>query len=254
MPPKVVTPNATFDILENQSFEYQLILESGTTPVEWSLTGDALPGGMIIDSTAGILSWSLPEASPDVFTVKVQAQNIFGSVLVELQFNVLPLYTVRVSTSKMELRRPSPRFLFEIETLDINTLEPVGNKPAVFWVRDENAVGRRKIEVSTDQDGKTSRYYQPYRSDVGRFLFGGELPEYHNLTAQGSFDIRDITVSPQSYYFAGVTNDNTTLVDLFQFTFQGGSFTGINITIESENSFEVRFPLVPLRQMKQIQS
>jgi len=237
--PVVTVPTDEFAVREGERFEYQLILVQGTAPVEYVFVGSSRPEGLTVDVETGLIVWPLPVASSNVYSLRIQAQNILDSQIIELQIRVSPMYTVRVSTTTTEEDRPSPRLPFFIETLDVITLSPVGGKEAVLWVKEENAAGRRTVSVTTDSVGRAFRDFQPYQSDDGAFVYGGEHPDYRDDTPQGIFKIRSMAVEPSNYYIQGVVGDGASLDDVFDFSFQGGSFSGLTIEIETTHSFEI---------------
>lgn len=230
--PKIAATGQAFSISEGSPFEYQLVLSAGSMPVEWSLANSNLQG-LAIDAQSGTFTWESPLASTITQTVRVYATNSLTSGFVDLLFDVSPSYIVKVSTSTVSRRRPSPSFPFTIETIDAVTGQRVGDTLANLWVRGEltSSASRRKILVRTNSQGVFSRSYQPYGNDVGSYLYGGEHPDYENTTVQGEFSIRGIDVLPRDYYFQGFPGENATLNNVFTMSFVGGTFTDLLVTV-----------------------
>jgi len=226
-------------VREGERFEYQAILEQGTAPVEFVFAGGSRPEGLTLAADTGQLVWPTPVASNDVYSISIQAQNVLDQQVFTIRIRVTALYTVRVRTTTVEEDRPAPRIPFEIETLDIVTLNPVGGKPAVLWVQEDGASGRRTISTTTDSSGRAYREFQPYRSDDGSFSYGGEHANYRNDTVQGVFKIRSIGVQPNNEYFQGVVGDEVTLDSIFTFSFQGSDFTGLEVVVDTAYDFIV---------------
>lgn len=239
LPPLVTVPPEEFVVREGDHFEYQLILEQGTAPVEYVLVGSERPEGITLDAHTGWVDWSHAVASPRVYSILIQAQNILDSQIIELSVRVTPLYAVRVSTEITEEDRPSPRIPFFVETYDTITLSPVGGKKAVLWVKEQGASGRRTVSVTTDSAGRVFQDVVPYRADAGVFSYGGEHPNYPEESSQGIFKIRSIDVEPLSYSFQGLVGENATLHNVFQFSFRGGSFSGLMVEIETTHAFDI---------------
>jgi hypothetical protein len=222
-----------FDIVEGNSFSYPLELYQGSTPVEWSLVG--LPiSGMSIDLSSGMLSWEYPVAKSELFSVKVQATNDLGrSALIQLVFRVTPSYYVTLFPDISSYTRPAPPVSFYIVTRDLITGKLVGDKLAVLWLYEHGKPPslRRKITVKTNALGKAQLLYQPYSTDAGLFLYGGEHPSYSNLTVQGQLQILGIDVIPGYYYYQGLPLETKSIGPAFTIQFKGGEFSGIEALV-----------------------
>ena len=197
--PIIFNPSVTFELVEGESFSYQLKLEQGSTPVEWSLVGVPIPG-MTINLSTGMLSWELPPAKSTFYYMKVQATNeLTQSATIQLAFHVSPSYYVAVSTDLASFIHPSPAVYFDFMTRDLSTLDPVGEKLAVLWVYKNGTPSgqHHKTTVKMDAFGRFRDLYQPYSTDAGTFLYGGEHPAHNNLTVQGQINIMGIDVTPK---------------------------------------------------------
>ena len=239
--PILVDPGTVFELAESQPFTYQLEVEQGTIPLEYSLLG--LPiDGMVINGSSGVLTWASPVAQNSEYRVKLQATNEMGRDIIILALKVSPSYYVEVSTlGANELIRPAPSIFFNFVTRDVITNEVVGNKLAVLWVHEEgqSPSRRRKITVRSNALGLFQTSYQPYSRSFGKFLYGGEHPDYSNLTVQGDFSIRGMDINRRYYYISGHPTEDVSINDAFIFFFKGGSYSGINVTVDEVPGLEV---------------
>ena len=239
--PIISNPLATFELVEGESFSYQLEATQGSTPIEWAIVSVPI-SGMTLAASSGLLSWENPPARSTFFYIRVQATNeLTRSAAVHLAFHVSPSYEVVVFTDPASYVRPSQVVYFDFLTRDTTTHEPVGKKLAVLWVNEEGeAPGRRrKITVKTNSFGMFRRFYQPYSTDAGVFVYGGEHSKYNNLTVQGQFNIMSVDVIPSYYYFRGFPSDGEIVEDAFTLRFKGGEFSGINASFDQENEINI---------------
>lgn len=197
--------------------------------------------GMTLDASSGLLSWEDPPASSTFVYVSVQATNELTRSTVQLAFHVTPSYEVVVFTPPASYVRPSQAIYFDFFTRDITTNLPVGDKLAVLWVNQENSSPgrRRKVTVKTNAFGTFSRFYLPYSTDAGTFVYGGEHPTYSNLTVQGQFDIMGIDVVPSYYYFRSFPSEGEIVENAFTLRFRGGAFSGIDATFAQEDDIAI---------------
>ena len=254
---------STISIPENDPFQYQFVLLEGTTPISWSLVGSNRPATMALNSTTGLLTWQVPVASVDVQSFQVRAENTFGSATVDFNLHVTPSYIVEVTTSTVSRFRPSPPFPFNIRTLHIDSLQPVGNKLATLWVKEKGSTFKRRTTVKTGEGGRFTRNFLPFGSgkcigseddkwppapaflkvrftaDAGFFEYGGEHPNYANNTAQGLFAVRGIDTDPPNLRVNGLSGENITLDDAFAFAFIGGNYTGLSVHVGGDEGLSV---------------
>ncbi len=238
--PMITSPHSTLELIEGKSFSYQLNVDRGSSPIEWTILG--VRNGIDLDAKSGILTWKNPSAATGLVQIQVQATNeLSRSDPVVLSFHVSPSYYVRVSTSNVSYTRPSPAIYFDFVTIDVLTNSPTGGVPAVLWVQEQGtAIGqRRKATVKTNSLGTFRWLYQPYSTDAGVFFYGGEHPVYNNLTAQGQFRIMGVDVIPSYYYFRGFPSELQSVENAFLLYFKGGSFSGIEIEFDQDSSFSV---------------
>eukprot|EP00977_Amphora_coffeiformis_P006317 scaffold1352_cov180-Amphora_coffeaeformis.AAC.7 len=227
--PLIVDPEVILRPTENKRFRYQMRLQEGSFPIEWSIVGSRPPEGLSITENSGLLTWENPTANSMPTDIRIQARNGFSSHTVELSFIVLPSYIVKVSTETSAIARPEPTISFRVETRGVDSLQLVGGKLAQVWVRSGQFDHPRKIDVTTGSDGIAFVPYQPYEGDRGRFNYGGTHPTFESLNAQGQFTIRSIDVSPSNHHVTGNTYENIVLNDLFFFKFSGGIFSGLTV-------------------------
>ena len=241
VPPIIADPAIVFELTELETFTYQLELEQGSQPVEWSLLG--LPvEGMSVNASTGLLLWSSPEARSSIYQIQVQATNEMTRNAVMLELHVSPSYFVETSTTKeLSYIRPAPPLEFYFVTRDMATKQPVGNKVAVLWVHEKGSSPnqRRKIIVKTNALGFFTALYQPYSTDFGEFVYGGEHPTYTNLTNQGQVNIMGMNVNRRYYNVSGHPDELQTIDNAFAFQFKGGNFTGINATFDHVADVEI---------------
>lgn len=174
--PQIASPPEIITLMEGTAFTYQLEVNEGSFPIDWNILG-GFPQGISIDVETGTLEWLNPIAT-DVQTIRVQATNDLKSSSIQIKIHVLPAYYVTVTTTlPATLIRPAPQILFNVETIDSMTHQPVGDKLAVLWVNvhDHSPNLRRKITLKTNQNGTMSNEFQPYFKDAGGFVFGGEV-------------------------------------------------------------------------------
>lgn len=99
--PIIADPLVPFDLKEHELFSYQIMLQQGSLPVEWSLVLVGLPiERMNINGSTGLLAWSSPVAKTSYYRMGVQATNELTRTSVVLQFQVAPSYYVDVSTEE----------------------------------------------------------------------------------------------------------------------------------------------------------
>ncbi len=236
----ITSLHSTLELIEGTAFSYQLKVDQGSSPIEWTILG--VRNGIDLDAKSGVLTWMNPAATSGLHQIQVQATNeLSRSDPVVLSFHVSPSYYVRVSTSNVSYTRPSPAMYFDFVTIDMLTKSPTGGMPAVLWVQEQGtALGhRRKVTVKTNSLGTFRRLYQPYSTDAGVFLYGGEHPMYSNLTAQGQFRIMGIDMIPNYYYFRGFPSELQTIDDAFMFYFRGGSYSGIYVTFDQGSNCSI---------------
>ncbi|KAL3790397.1 hypothetical protein ACHAW5_008354 [Stephanodiscus triporus] len=238
--PIITSPPTVIELLEGKPFSYQLQINQGSKPIQWALIGKPI-NGIVLDAESGVISWTSPTASSGLFYIKVQATNeLSRSDAIEFVFHVSPSYYVVVSTAPVSYIRPSPIVYFDVLTLDMSTNGPIGDVPAVFWVQEQGSLGhRRKVTVKTNPFGAQRGSYQPYSTDAGVFLYGGEHPMCTNLTVQGQIMIMGVDVIPNYYYFRGFPLDPQSIESAFLFRFKGGSFSGIDVTFDQGNDFSI---------------
>lgn len=85
-PPSIATtslPAATAGVVYSQT-----LTASGTTPITWSLTGGALPPGLSLVSSTGVISGT--PSSTGIFSFGVQAQNTAGTSAATFNLTVNP--------------------------------------------------------------------------------------------------------------------------------------------------------------------
>lgn len=239
-PPIFVEPSAVFELTESQPFAYQVELQQGSEPVEYSMLGLPIEG-MTVNASSGMLTWSDPVAKTSIYQVRVQATNEMTHDIIIVELHVSPSYYVEVSIETNESIRPAPAISFNFVTKDAISNEAVGNKLAVLWVYEEGRSSnqRRKITVRSNILGIFSTSYQPYSSDFGNFLFGGEHPTYNNLTVQGDLSIRGMDINRRYIYINGHPDEPATIDDAFSFFFKGGNYSGINVTFDEVEGLEV---------------
>lgn len=240
MLPILVDPANAFELTESQSFSYQLELKQGTSPLEYSLLG--LPiDGIAINASSGILTWASPVVKNSQYQVKLQVTNEMGRDAITLALKVSPSYYVEISAETNEFIRPAPSILFNFVTRDVTTNQAVGNKLAVLWVYEDGKSSgqRRKISVKSNALGLISKYYQPYSKSFGNFLYGGEHPDYSNLTVQGAFSIRGMDINRRYYYISGYPTETVSIDDAFSFLYKGGNYSGINVTFDQVPGVEI---------------
>ena len=230
------TPVLPVEILEGMRFTYSFYLSQGSLPVEYALTGIP-PSGLVI-SKGGVLSWESPAASATTLALSVMATNELSSHEVQLYVNVKPSYRVVVKTETTKVIRPSGPLPFDFETQDMAGRRVKG-KSAVLWVQKVGSSYRRKTVATTNNFGTVSRAYLPYANDAGTFVYGGEHPDYENVTIQGEFTILGVDVSPSSYYFAGYPDDAFAIPNAFVLTFHGGEFTNISAAFDEVDGIQV---------------
>lgn len=209
--------------------------------MEWSLVGLPIPG-MNVNRSTGLLSWAYPMPKSDFYLIEVQATNdLSRSSPVLLLLHVSPSYYVTVSTNNASNTRPSSAFYFDLVTRDLNTMETVGNKFAVFWIYEKGTTSsqRREMTVKTDAFGRFQHVYQPYSTDAGIFFYGGEHQHYYNLTVQGHISIKGIEVYPLFYYFRGFALERQEIANVFTIEFKGGEFSGIVSSFETTSEISV---------------
>lgn len=191
--------------------------------------------GMSINASSGLFILTSPAANSMLQRTTVQATNELSRSTLTINFHVSPSYLVEVSTEQSSFSRPAPTLLFNVLTRDAATLDPVGGKLAVLWVREEGIPSsqRRKVSVKTNPLGLFSAPYSPYSTDFGVFLFGGEHPTYSNLTVQGEVSIVGVDINPSYYFISGFPNETLVIQDAFTLCFKGSDFfSGINVTFD----------------------
>lgn len=201
-----------------------------------------MKNGIDLDATSGLLTWRNPTASAGLVQIQVQATNeLSRSDPAIMTFHISPSYYVQVSTSNVSYTRPSPALYFDFATVDVLTKGPAGGVVAVLWVQEQGmATGhRRKINVKTNAFGTFRCLYQPYSTDAGVFLYGGEHPVYSNLTAQGQITILGVDVIPNFYYFSGFPSELQSVEDAFLLHFRGGAFSGIEVEFEKGSNYSI---------------
>ena len=238
--PIITSPHTVLELLEGKPFSYQLQINQGSVPIDWAIIGMPI-NGIVLDANSGVLSWMNPTASSGLFHIKVQATNeLSRSDAIDFALHVSPSYYVEVSTAPVSYTRPCPVVYFDVLTVDMSTNGPIGGVPAVFWVQEQGTLGhRRKVTVKTNSFGAQRGSYQPYSTDAGVFLYGGEHPMYTNLTVQGQFMIMGVDVIPNYYYFRGFPVDLQSIESAFLFRFKGGSFSGIDVSFDQGSDFSI---------------
>jgi hypothetical protein len=166
------------------------------------------------------------------------ATNELSSHVVTLDVDVRPSYRVGVRTETKTVIRPSRPIPFEFETQDFSGRR-VKEKMAVLWVQKVGSTYRRKTLAKTDSFGTFSRPFLPYATDVGNFMFGGEHPDYENVTVQGQFSILGVDISPASYFFSGYPSETALIQNAFLVTFHGGSFINISVVFDDVDGVEI---------------
>ena len=237
-PPTIVSPPPEpFQLVEGKPFGYSFSLLSGSEPVEFAIAGQP-PTGMSITKD-GVLTWPQPIADGQIWSVRVQATNELSTAFATLSLDVKPSYFVRVSTAVTDIARPSPSLPFSFETIDAETLTPVGDKLAVLWVQKSGSGSRRKVLVRTNVFGTFIRTFQPYSSDAGHFLYGGEHPDVDDLSPQGVFSIQGVDASRRSYYFSGFPLESSVVDEAFTFTFLGGTFSDLSVSFDNVPGIQI---------------
>ena len=239
--PVIASPSAAFDLIEGRSFSYQLKIDQGSLPIEWTIIGIPI-GGIVLDSKSGRLTWENPVASSALLHIQIQATNeLTRSYPSDLTFHVSPSYYVQVSSATVLYKRPSQVVYFDCFAVDMLTGSPVGGVLAVVWVQEQGMapVHRRKVTIKTNSFGTFRASYQPYSTDAGVFLFGGEHPMYTNLTVQGQIEIGGIDVIPNYFYFKGFPSELQSVSDAFHLHFRGGTFSGIKATFGQDSNFSI---------------
>ena len=239
--PSITSPRTALELVEGQFFSYQLRIDQGSLPIEWTIVGMPMKG-MDLDLKSGIFSWENPIASSTLVHIQVQATNeLSRSDPVELTLHISPSYFVRVSTATVSYSRPSPAVYFDCFTVDMSSKGPIGGMPAVLWILEQgiSEVHRRKVTVKTNSFGFFRCTYQPYSTDAGVFFYGGEHPLYSNLTVQGKIMIAGVDIIPNYYFFRGFPSESQSITDAFNLHFRGGSFTGINILFDQSSDLNI---------------
>jgi hypothetical protein len=238
VPPLIAPPPAyPIEIVEGKRFTYAFMLQSGSSPVEFSLAGIP-PEGMTV-STAGLLAWDSPVASAQTLELTVLATNEFSSTTASLFLSVTPAYYVRAQTETVQVVRPAQALRFKIDTVEFDQGRVAKNKLAHLWVQKVGSAFRRKAEVTTNSFGTSFATYLPYSSDAGRFTYGGEHPAYENVTSQGEFSILGVDVSRSSFFFSGYPGAEAMINDAFLFTFHGGTFTNITVAFDTVPNVQI---------------
>lgn len=238
--PIITSPHSALELIEGRSFSYQLNVDQGSLPIEWTILG--VRNGINLDAKSGFLNWENPAATSGLVQIQVQATNeLSRSDPIVLSFHVSPSYYVQVSTSNVSYTRPSPAMYFDFVTIDLLTKRPTGGVPAVLWVQEQGAAlgHRRKVSVKTNSFGTFRCLYQPYSTDAGVFLYGGEHPVYSNLTTQGQIRIMGVDMIPSFYHFRGFPSELQSVEDAFLLHFRGGSFSGIEIEFDHGSNFSI---------------
>ena len=236
----VISSLATVDVMENSFFQYQLTLEQGSQPVQWSIISTH-SDNIQIGASTGLLTWDHPSVESSataLVTIVVLAINEGGQTTFELQMKIKPSYMVQVAMSSdlQDLFRPSPPIYFDFQTIDMGSFEPVGGKLADLWVYniDTGSYGeRRKISVKTDNQGFFRRSFQPYVFDAGTFLFGGEHPFIGNETIQGKLSVLGFDIEPEPYYWRGFPGERFEMEDAFSIILRGGNFSDLSIYFDA---------------------
>ncbi len=239
--PSITSPHTALELIEGQFFSYQLKIDQGSLPIEWTVVGRPMKG-MNLDSKSGIISWEDPIASSALVRIQVQATNeLSRSDPFELNLHISPSYFVQVSTATVAYTRPSPAVYFDCFTVDMSSKGPVGGMPAILWILEQgiSEVHRRKVTFKTNSLGIFRCTYQPYSTDAGVFFYGGEHPLYSNLTVQGKIMIAGVDIIPNYYFFQGFPSESQSITDAFNLHFRGGSFTGINISFDQSSDFNI---------------
>jgi chitinase len=98
--PSITTPPSLPAANAGQSYSYSLTA-TGAPPITWTLTGGALPVGLALSSSSGVISGTPSSVGTSIFTV--QASNPAGSATRQftLQVNVTTAVPVIISTSPL---------------------------------------------------------------------------------------------------------------------------------------------------------
>ncbi len=205
--------------------------------------------GINLDCSSGVVTWEYPVASLAPLRICVQATNELSCLdPFDMTLHISPSYYVRVSTAAVSYTRPCPVVYFVCFMVDMLTKGPVGGMLAVLWVQEQGMapVHRRKITFKTNSFGTFRCSYQPYSTDAGVFLYGGEHPVYSNLTVQGKVIITGIDIIPNYYYFRGFPSELQSITDAFHLHFRGAfvsAVSGISVTFDQSSDFRIKTSL-----------
>jgi GH18 family chitinase len=119
----------------------QTLTASGTTPITWSVIGGALPGGLSLNSSSGVISGT--PSAPGTFVFTVQAANGAGSS--SKQFTV----TIGAAVTPPTITTTSPLPVGNVGTPYSQTLAASGTTPLTWTVASGSLPGGLSLNSSS---------------------------------------------------------------------------------------------------------
>lgn len=170
------------------------VLESGASPVTWSLV-EPPHKAVTIDPKTGIVSWKDPILRSEAYQITVRAENECGEALGMWQLTVCRAYSATVQADVDEAPAGTP-VTFTGQAIRVDDKPAAGVEVAIHVTT--KGMERALPLVTTDTSGHFKTIWQPFAREAGRYLVWADHPEVTNEAAEDEFVLFGAAIEPNT--------------------------------------------------------
>jgi hypothetical protein len=193
-------------IMDNVSYASpQPVLVRGTAPVTWSLVN--APAGISIDPTTGVVTWASPIASPNPYTITIQATNSVGSGESSWKLTVSPGYRADVTAVDPNCANSGTPVTITGNATYLGSGDPAANKDVVVSIGVKGTI--RNYHTATDSSGIFNFVWTPLAHEAGLYYVGASHPQGEPETNEAQFSLYGITAGADPNTFTVIAAIST---------------------------------------------